>query len=142
MSKLMTIDLLFQRLKDGRVKLTDTFPVSERAWRAEGSRMFIDPKMSVPIEDLLKGMIVQSGNDATVALAEYQAIREIDVIRLQNAAWNAMEWFEVCGERYCDRFEPEQLMYAMLTRSQRISHENLRLRDQGYQTVSPSAARS
>ena len=41
-------------------------------------------------------------------LTEYQAIREIDVIRLQNAAWNAMEWFEVCGERYCDRFEPEQ----------------------------------
>ena len=71
-------------------------------------------------------------------LAEYQAIREIDVIRLQNAAWNAMEWFEVCGERYCDRFEPEQLMYAMLTRSQRISHENLRLRDpqwlQGYES--------
>ncbi|MDI9330328.1 MAG: bifunctional salicylyl-CoA 5-hydroxylase/oxidoreductase [Alphaproteobacteria bacterium] len=62
-------------------------------------------------------------------LKQYQAVREIDVIRLQNAAWNAMEWFEVCGERYCDTFEPEQLMYAMLTRSQRISHENLRLRD-------------
>ena len=49
-----------------------------------------------------------------------------------------MEWFEVCGERYCDSFEPEQLMYAMLTRSQRISHENLRLRDrtwlEGYES--------
>jgi len=56
----------------------------------------------------------------------------IDVIRLQNAAWNAMEWFEVCGERYCDRLEPEQFMYSMLTRSQRISHENLRLRDAGW----------
>jgi anthraniloyl-CoA monooxygenase len=70
-------------------------------------------------------------------LQQYQAVREIDVIRLQNAAWNAMEWFEVCGERYCDPFEPEQLMYSMLTRSQRISHENLRLRDanwlQGYE---------
>lgn len=62
-------------------------------------------------------------------LAQYQAARRIDVLRLQNAAWNAMEWFEVCGARYCDRFEPEQLMYSMLTRSQRISHENLRLRD-------------
>ncbi len=62
-------------------------------------------------------------------LAEYQAIRRIDVLRIQNAAWNAMEWFEVCGERYCDQLEPEQFMYSMLTRSQRISHENLRLRD-------------
>ena len=51
------------------------------------------------------------------------------MLRLQNAAWNAMEWFEVCGERYCDQLEPEQFMYSMLTRSQRISHENLRLRD-------------
>jgi anthraniloyl-CoA monooxygenase len=62
-------------------------------------------------------------------LARYQAVRAVDVIRLQNAAWNAMEWFEVCGERYCDQLEPEQFMYSMLTRSQRISHENLRLRD-------------
>ncbi len=65
-------------------------------------------------------------------LAQYQALRAVDVIRLQNAAWNAMEWFEVCGERYCDQLEPEQFMYSMLTRSQRISHENLRLRDEGW----------
>jgi anthraniloyl-CoA monooxygenase len=65
-------------------------------------------------------------------LERYQAVRNIDVLRLQNAAWNAMEWFEVCGERYCDTLEPEQFMYSMLTRSQRISHENLRLRDRGW----------
>jgi anthraniloyl-CoA monooxygenase len=65
-------------------------------------------------------------------LAQYQAARAVDVIRLQNAAWNAMEWFEVCGERYCDQLEPEQFMYSMLTRSQRISHENLRLRDKAW----------
>jgi anthraniloyl-CoA monooxygenase len=65
-------------------------------------------------------------------LARYQEARAVDVIRLQNAAWNAMEWFEVCGERYCDQLEPEQFMYSMLTRSQRISHENLRLRDKGW----------
>ena len=65
-------------------------------------------------------------------LARYQALRRVDVLRLQNAAWNAMEWFEVCGERYCDQLEPEQFMYSMLTRSQRISHENLRLRDRGW----------
>jgi anthraniloyl-CoA monooxygenase len=65
-------------------------------------------------------------------LDRYQAIREVEVLRLQNAAWNAMEWFEVCGTRYCDPLEPEQFMYSLLTRSQRISHENLRLRDAGW----------
>ena len=65
-------------------------------------------------------------------LQRYQAEREVDVLRLQNAAWNAMEWFEVVGTRYGDQLEPEQFMYSMLTRSQRISHENLRLRDAGW----------
>lgn len=69
------------------------------------------------------------GNDIPAVLAQYQAMREVDVLRLQNAAWNAMEWFEVVGERYCEQLPPEQFMYSMLTRSQRISHENLRLRD-------------
>ena len=62
-------------------------------------------------------------------LARYQELRNVDVLRLQNAAWNAMEWFEVVGQRYADTLPPEQFMYSMLTRSQRISHENLRLRD-------------
>ena len=65
-------------------------------------------------------------------LADYQAIRSVEALRLQNAAWNAMEWFEVCGARYCDQLDPPQFMYSMLTRSQRISHENLRLRDKGW----------
>ncbi len=67
--------------------------------------------------------------DLAVILNTWQEERRIETLRLQNAAWNAMEWFEVCGVRYCEQFEPEQLMYSMLTRSQRISHENLRLRD-------------
>ena len=62
-------------------------------------------------------------------LERYQALRMVDVLRLQNAAWNAMVWFEVCGQRYCDQLAGPQFMYSMLTRSQRISHENLRLRD-------------
>ncbi|KQT44605.1 salicylyl-CoA 5-hydroxylase [Aureimonas sp. Leaf454] len=62
-------------------------------------------------------------------LADYEAIRRVDVARIQNAARNAMEWFEVVGTRYADTLPPEQFMYSMLTRSQRISHENLRLRD-------------
>ena len=62
-------------------------------------------------------------------LAAYQEARRVETLRIQNAAWNAMEWFEACGQRYCDQLEPEQFMYSMLTRSQRISHENLRMRD-------------
>jgi len=62
-------------------------------------------------------------------LHDYEEIRRVDVARIQNAARNAMEWFEVVGRRYADQLDPEQFMYSMLTRSQRISHENLRLRD-------------
>lgn len=65
-------------------------------------------------------------------LAVYEKERRIGVARIQNAARNAMEWFEVVGERYAPNFEPQQFMYSMLTRSQRISHENLRLRDKSW----------
>jgi D-alanyl-D-alanine carboxypeptidase (penicillin-binding protein 5/6) len=70
LTKLMTAYLVFQALRNKKVDLKQTLPVSPRAWKTPGSRMFIDPKMQVPVDDLLKGMIVQSGNDATVALAE------------------------------------------------------------------------
>ena len=70
LTKLMTEYLVFDALKSKKITLTQTFGVSERAWKMPGSRMFIDPKMQVPVEDLIKGMIVQSGNDATMALAE------------------------------------------------------------------------
>jgi len=65
-------------------------------------------------------------------LEAYEAVRRIDVARIQNAARNAMEWFEVVGSRYCDTLPPEQFMYSLLTRSQRISHENLRVRDKAW----------
>ncbi|MBX3608286.1 MAG: D-alanyl-D-alanine carboxypeptidase [Hydrogenophaga sp.] len=70
LTKLMTAYLVFDALRAGKISLQQTFGVSERAWKMPGSRMFIDPRMQVPVEDLIKGMIVQSGNDATVALAE------------------------------------------------------------------------
>ncbi len=70
LTKLMTEYLVFDALRSKKIDLKQTLPVSERAWKMPGSRMFIDPKMMVPVEDLLKGMIVQSGNDATMALAE------------------------------------------------------------------------
>jgi D-alanyl-D-alanine carboxypeptidase (penicillin-binding protein 5/6) len=70
LTKLMSAYLVFDALRAKKLTLDQTLPVSERAWKMPGSRMFIDPKMRVPVEDLIKGMIVQSGNDATVALAE------------------------------------------------------------------------
>ena len=70
LTKLMSAYLVFDALKSKKLSLTQTLPVSDRAWKMPGSRMFIDPKMQVPVEDLIKGMIVQSGNDATMALAE------------------------------------------------------------------------
>lgn len=70
LTKLMTAYLVFDALKARKIDLKQTLPVSERAWKMPGSRMFIDPKMQVPVEDLIQGMVVQSGNDATVALAE------------------------------------------------------------------------
>jgi D-alanyl-D-alanine carboxypeptidase (penicillin-binding protein 5/6) len=70
LTKLMTAYLVFDAIKSRKLALKQALPVSDRAWKMPGSRMFIDPKMQVPVEDLIKGMIVQSGNDATVALAE------------------------------------------------------------------------
>lgn len=70
LTKLMTEYLVFDALKSKKISLQQTFGVSQKAWKMPGSRMFIDPKMMVPVEDLIKGMVVQSGNDATMALAE------------------------------------------------------------------------
>jgi serine-type D-Ala-D-Ala carboxypeptidase (penicillin-binding protein 5/6) len=70
LTKLMTAYLVFDALKAKKIDLKQALPVSIRAWKMPGSRMFIDPTMQVPVEDLIKGMIVQSGNDATTALAE------------------------------------------------------------------------
>ena len=70
LTKLMTQYLVFDALRAKKLDLKQRLPVSVRAWKVGGSTMFIDPKMTVPVDDLIKGMIVQSGNDATVVLAE------------------------------------------------------------------------
>ncbi len=70
MSKLMTIAMVFDRLADGSIKMEDTFPVSESAWRIQGSKMFVELGARIPVADLLRGIIVQSGNDACVVIAE------------------------------------------------------------------------
>jgi len=70
LTKLMTAYLTFAALKQKRIEPAQAVPVSERAWKAEGSRMFIEPRKTVSVEELMRGMIVQSGNDACLALAE------------------------------------------------------------------------
>lgn len=90
LTKLMTGYLVFDALRAKKVTLEQRLPVSERAWKMPGSRMFIDPKMQVPIDDLLKGMIVQSGNDATVALAEGVGGSLENFVRLMNEQAKAL----------------------------------------------------
>ena len=83
-TKLMTAYVVFQELDEGNITLEDPVPVSEKAWRTGGSRMFIEPDMQVSVADLLRGMVIQSGNDASVALAEYVAGSEEAFASLMN----------------------------------------------------------
>jgi len=84
LTKLMTAYIAFAAIKNKQLTLTQAIPVSEKAWRAQGSRMFIDPKNPVTVEELLRGMIVQSGNDACIALSEAIAGSEESFAQLMN----------------------------------------------------------
>ncbi|MGD8956311.1 MAG: D-alanyl-D-alanine carboxypeptidase family protein [Chromatiaceae bacterium] len=84
LTKIMTAYLVFRELQSGSIKLSDQVLVSEKAWRTPGSRMFIEVNTRVSVEDLLKGMVVQSGNDASVALAEHVAGSEEAFANLMN----------------------------------------------------------
>ena len=90
LTKLMTAYLVFDALRAKKLSLEQRLPVSERAWKMPGSRMFIDPKMQVPVDDLIKGMIVQSGNDATMALAEGVGGTAENFVRLMNEQAKAL----------------------------------------------------
>ena len=70
MTKLMTLYIAFERIKEGKLKLTDMLPVSEKAWRIQGSKMFVELGNKISVDDLLHGIAIQSGNDACVVLAE------------------------------------------------------------------------
>ena len=76
MSKLMTLYMIFERLKSGSLRLEDKFPVSEKAWRMGGSKMFVGVNTRVKLEDLLRGIVIQSGNDACIVIAEALAQHE------------------------------------------------------------------
>ncbi len=84
LTKLMTAYVVFQTLRQEQIQLEDEVTVSEKAWRTPGSRMFIEVGKQVKVEDLLLGMIVQSGNDASVALAEHVAGSESVFVELMN----------------------------------------------------------
>ena len=84
LTKIMTAYLVFEALRDKRIGLEQQAPVSERAWRAPGSRMFIEPRRPVTVDELIQGMVVQSGNDACVALAELVAGSEDAFATLMN----------------------------------------------------------
>ena len=83
-TKLMTAYVVFSELDQGNITLEEEVAISERAWRTGGSRMFIDPSMMVSVEDLIRGMVIQSGNDASVALAEHVAGSEEAFASLMN----------------------------------------------------------
>jgi len=83
-TKVMTSYAVFTELAEGNIELDDLVNVSEKAWRTGGSRMFIEPGMEVTLEQLIKGMVIQSGNDASVALAEHLAGTEEAFAGLMN----------------------------------------------------------
>ena len=85
LTKLMTAYLVFTALRDGKIVPSQSVPVSEAAWHAEGSRMFIEPRRAVSVDELMRGMIVQSGNDASIALAELVAGSEAAFVARMNA---------------------------------------------------------
>lgn len=91
MAKLMTVAILFEKLKHGELKLDDTFTVSERAWRLsvagknESSKMFVSIGSQIRVEDILRGIIVQSGNDACTVVAEHFSGSEEAFSELMNA---------------------------------------------------------
>ena len=70
MAKIMTVYIAFERIADGRLSLDDTFLISEKAWRKGGSKTFVEVGKEVSVRDLLYGVVVQSGNDAAIAIAE------------------------------------------------------------------------
>ncbi len=85
LTKLMSAYVIFGALRDGRLKMTEEVLISEHAWRAEGSRTFVQVGTRVPVDVLVKGMIVQSGNDATIALAERIGGTEAAFVQMMNA---------------------------------------------------------
>jgi anthraniloyl-CoA monooxygenase len=121
--------LNFRRIITGRWSYDKFILLGDAAHTAHFS---IGSGTKLAIEDAIKlaEVLNRPGLDRAAALAEYQAERSVEVLKLQNSARNSTEWFETL-DRYLP-FAPIQFAYSLLTRSQRVSHENLRLRDRGW----------
>ncbi len=116
-TKLMTAEIVFQAIKDGRLKLTDEFPMSVHAWRTGGapsrtSSMFVPVNTSATVDDLLQGMIVQSGNDAAIAIAEGMAGTEEAFAKRMNAEAKRIGLTKSVFKNPSGLSDPEHLMTA------------------------------
>ena len=103
LTKLMTSYVIFNRLKEEFITLDDEVKISEKAWRTGGSKSFIEVGKMIKLEDLLKGMIIQSGNDASVALAEHVAGSEGTFVLFMN------DYAQQIGMKN-SRFEKQKLL--------------------------------
>jgi D-alanyl-D-alanine carboxypeptidase (penicillin-binding protein 5/6) len=118
LTKLMTAYVVFQALKEKKLALEQQIPVSERAWRASGSRMFIQPRRPVSVDELIRGMIVQSGNDACIALAEAIAGSEDLFVQLMNREAQRLglkgtKFMNVSGLPDAQHYTTAQDLYAL-----------------------------
>jgi anthraniloyl-CoA monooxygenase len=113
--------LTCERWNDGKIVLLGDAAHTAHFSIGSGTKLAVEDAIMLAEE------LNQPGKSLAQALADYQAVRSVEVLKLQNSARNSTEWFEAV-ERYLD-FEPWQFAYSLLTRSQRISHENLRMRD-------------
>ena len=113
--------LTCERWNDGKIVLLGDAAHTAHFSIGSGTKLAVEDAI------MLAEVLNQPGKPLAEALADYQAVRSVEVLKLQNSARNSTEWFEAV-ERYLD-FEPWQFAYSLLTRSQRISHENLRMRD-------------
>ena len=112
LTKLMTAYVAFSALEDGAVSLDDEITVSERAWRMAGSRMFIEVNTRVTLRELLKGMIIQSGNDASVAIAEHVGGSEESFVQMMNTTASALGMNNSHFSNSTGMPDPEQLVSA------------------------------
>ena len=125
MTKLMTMYLVYDQLKQGHMKLEDELPVTEKAWRMQGSKMFVAIGASVKVEDLIRGVIVQSGNDAAIVLAEAIAGSEEQFAEKMNAKGKELGLTHSFFKNCTGWPDPEQHMSArdIATLAGRIIHD-------------------
>ena len=117
--------MVFDALRAKKITLEQTMPVSERAWKMPGSRMFIDPKMQVPVNDLISGMIIQSGNDATMALAEAVGGTAENFVKMMNDQAKALGMKNTAYKNPEGLTEPGHLTTArdLSILAQRLMHD-------------------